>query len=77
MAIEIEKKIYVTISADEFIGKLDDSDTCEVICAVAEKYDKNFIKRNTMAREFADKLSENGCRFLAEVISHHYARQEG
>ena len=39
MSIEIEKKTYVTISADEFLSKLDDSDTCEVICAVAEKYD--------------------------------------
>lgn len=76
MPIEIEKKTYVTITADEFLNKLDDADTCEVICAVAEKYDKNFTKRNTMAREFAGKLSENGCRFLAEVISHHYARQE-
>ena len=76
MPIEIEKKTYVTISADEFLNKLDDSDTCEIICAVAEKYDKNFTKRNTMARDFANRLSENGCRFLAEVITHHYARQE-
>jgi hypothetical protein len=76
MPIEIEKKTYVTISAEEFLSKLNDAEICEVICAVAEKYNKHFAKRNTMSHEFAKNLSENACRFLAEVVTHHYARQE-
>lgn len=75
MGIEIEKKTYVTVSAKDFVDGLNDSDLCELISEVSHKFDQDYKKRQWMASTFASHLSEDSCRFMAEIVTQHFARK--
>lgn len=75
MGLEFEKAAYVTVSATEWVEKLRPHEVAEFASAVAKKFDQDFVKRAEIAAEFADGLSEDGVRWLAEVVTNFYGRK--
>jgi hypothetical protein len=75
MSIEIEKITAVSISAAEFVQLMKIYDVAEFACAVAERFDKDFANRADVADAFAGSLSEQGVRFLAEIVTSFYGRK--
>jgi len=75
MAFEFEKLAAVTVSSKEWVEKLRPHEVAEFATAVAERFDQKFADRNDIAEQFSAGLSEQGARFLAEVVTHFYQRQ--
>lgn len=72
--MEIKKEVFVTVSAADFIENLSLRDVSEFCEAVAAKFNEAFSTRANLAGTFAEGISEQGCRWLAEVVTEHYAR---
>lgn len=74
----IQKKIEVGFTAQELLEDLKKQEhhgqLTDFICGLAEVLDGDYRARQAAAKEFANELSENACRFLAEVICHHHLR---
>ncbi len=77
MAVEIEKLVGVAVSAKDFVDGLKVYDVAELVEAVAERFDKDFCHRTDAANAFANGLSEQGVRFLAEVVTSYHGRRQG
>ena len=72
--MEVEVKTVVGISAVKLVESMTITELAEFCSAAAEKLNDDFRLRADAAGNFADGLSENGCRFLAEVVTQHYHR---
>lgn len=78
--MEVSVKKQVSISVKELVGAMTVIEIAEFCSQVAIRLDGDFADRNEAASKFADGLSEMGCRFIAEVVTHHYwrtAQKEG
>lgn len=72
--MEIELKTVVTTSAQSLVESMTHVQVAEFCSYLADKLDGDFTLRNDAAASFAGGLSEYGCRFLAEVVTHHVQR---
>lgn len=75
MSVEIEKVVGVVVSSKDFVDLLKPWDVAEFASAVAEKFDQDYVNRADIASSFADSLSEQGARFLAEVVTSFHGRK--
>lgn len=75
MSLEFEKMACVTVSSTEWVEKLKPHEVAEFASAVAHRFDEKYVDRAEIAAEFADGLSEDGARWLAEVVTNFYARK--
>jgi hypothetical protein len=75
MSVEIEKVVGVVVSAKDFVNGLKPWDVAEFASLVAEKFDQDFVTRADVADAFAGSLSEQGARFLAEVVTSFHGRK--
>lgn len=73
--MEVTVSTEVSITAKKLIGSMSMEEIGEFLSEAAEIFNTEFKQRNAAASSFADGLSENGCRFLAEAVTHHYMRQ--
>lgn len=73
--IGVTTKAEVFLSVDQIVEQMDAEDIGSFCSAVAERLDKDFSGRAGAAAHFADGLSENGARFLAEAVTSLYRRQ--
>jgi len=74
MEITLNKEFEV--SAREVLAKIKDYYMAAFVEILAERYDKDFKTRAQLASKFADGISEQGARFLADVVAHHVARRK-
>jgi hypothetical protein len=74
--MEVSVKKTVQIDVKELVDAMSAEEIAEFCSKVAEKLDGHFSDRNAAAERFTDGLSELGCRFIAEVVTHHYMRQK-
>ena len=74
-ALGVKTETTVWLSAEKIVKLMDETDVASFCSAVAERFDSDFPKRAEAAAAFADGLSEQGCRFLAEVIASHWTRR--
>jgi len=74
MSVEIEKVVGVVVSAKDFVHGLKPWDVAEFANAVAERFDQEYGTRADIADSFADALSEQAVRFLAEVVTSYHGR---
>jgi hypothetical protein len=72
--MEVEVKTVVGISSVHLVESMTMTELAEFCSAAAEKLNDDFKLRSKAAENFAEGLSENGCRFLAEVVTQHYRR---
>jgi hypothetical protein len=75
MSVEIEKVVGVQVSSKDFVAGLKAWDVVEFASAVAERFDQDFVNRADVANAFADSLTEQGVRFLAEVVTSFHGRK--
>ena len=75
MPITGSKAAEVTVSAKDFISQCGIDDVACFATEIAERLDKDFVGRAGAAHAFASGLSENGARWLAEVVTSFYVRQ--
>ena len=66
----------VEISVEEIIYHINENDYANLISTIAKKLDKDFRNRVFVAQSFADALSEEGCRFIAEMVMLHKNRKK-
>ena len=74
--MEVSVKKQVSISVKELVDTMSTTEIALFCSEVAEKLDGEFADRNLAAQKFSEGLSEMGCRFIAEVVTHFYARQQ-
>ena len=72
--MEVSVKKTVDISVEELVDAMSAEDIAMFCSEVAVKLDNRFSDRNAAAEQFAEGISELGCRFIAEVVTHHYMR---
>ncbi|MGY4817985.1 hypothetical protein ACVNP3_18810 [Pseudomonas chlororaphis subsp. piscium] len=72
----ITTQTTVFLSAEKIVKEMDAEDIGLFCSAVAERLDGEFAGRADAANCFAGGLSEQGCRFLAEVVTSFYQRQK-
>jgi len=72
--MEVDVNETISISAKKLVESMTIEELGVFCSELAEKVNKDFTERNIAAKNFADGLSENGCRFLAEVVTHHFIR---
>lgn len=75
MPVTIDVNTSVEITSADFINQCGIDDICCFACQLAEKLDKDFAGRSDAAAAFADGMSENGVRWLSEVVTSFYGRQ--
>ena len=66
----------IEVSASKLVSSMTVHEIIEFCGLVSEKLDKEFTERNTAAENISDHLTENTCRFLAEVVTHFYLRNK-
>ena len=76
MPVTIDVNASVEITAADFINQCGIDDICSFSSQLAEKLDQDFVGRSEAAAAFADGLSENGVRWLSEVVTSFYGRQK-
>lgn len=74
--MEVSVKKNVSIEVKELANAMSTTEIAQFCSEVAEKLDGEFPDRNAAAEQFSEGLSELGCRFIAEVVTHHYARRK-
>lgn len=72
--MEVEIKTVIEVNAQSLVESIPVVELGEFLSIAAEKLNDDNTRRNDAAGKFAEGLSENGCRFLAEVITQHYIR---
>lgn len=72
----ITTETTVFLSAEKVVKQMDAEDIASFCSAVAQRLDSEYVARNGAAVAFAMGLSEQGARFLAEVITHHFMRSK-
>lgn len=72
MIANIQTQIDVNIS--ELIKDMTIDEIAELLCAVAERFDNCYVERTKAAKAFSLGMSENGCRFMAEIVTQHFMR---
>lgn len=72
----ITTETTVFLSVDKLVEQMDIEDIGSFCSAVALRLDKEFRTRNNAAEQFASGLSEFGCRFVAEAVTHHFMRTQ-
>lgn len=70
----IRTETTVFLSVDKLVEQMDIEDIGSFCSAVALRLDKEFRIRHDAAAQFASGLSEQGCRFVAEAVTHHFMR---
>lgn len=74
----VRKTVDVAFTAEELLEDLKKQEhhgqLTDFICGLEEVLDGDYKARQEAAREFAEGLSENACRFLAEVVCQHHHR---
>lgn len=70
----ITTQTTVFLSAEKVVKEMDAEDIGSFCSAVAQRLDQEYSERAEAARSFAGGLSEQGCRFLAEVVTSYYQR---
>ena len=73
LGITTETTVY--LSAEKVVKEMDAEDIGSFCSAVANRLDQEYSARAGAAACFADGLSEQGCRFLAEVVASFYQRR--
>ena len=74
-SLQIKAETTVYLTAEKVVREMDAEDIGSFCSAVAGRLDDEFILRAEAASMFASGLSEQGCRFLAEVVTQHFMRQ--
>lgn len=72
MEVSVSKKVRIDVA--ELVEAMTPTEIAQFCSEVAEKLDGDFAERNEAAKQFSDGLSEMGCRFIAEIATHHYMR---
>lgn len=75
MPIEVSKTAEVTVTAKDFVNQCGIDDVACFASYLAEKLDQDFVNRAYAAEQFAAGLSEQGARWLAEVVTSFHMRQ--
>lgn len=75
-SLGITTQTTVYLSAEKVVKEMDATDIASFCSAVAERLDREYADRADAATAFADGLSETGCRFLAEVVTQFFMRQQ-
>lgn len=73
LGVNVETTVW--LSVDKLVSVMDETDVASFCSAVAARFDGDSKRRREAAEAFSDGLSEQGCRFLAEVIAAHWARR--
>ena len=73
MRIKVESNIEIT--PEQLLKNMSIADVGELLTAVAEKLNDDFINRTISAGHFSDGLSEDGARFVAEAITHRFLKK--
>lgn len=72
--MEVTIKTAVGVSVKQLIESMSFEEAAEFCSLIGEKFDSDFRDRAYIANQLAAGLSEDGCRFIAEVVTQHYAR---
>lgn len=72
----IKTETTVFLSAEKVVRQMDAEDIALFCTAVARRLDDEYVARNDAAAAFAAGLSEQGARFLAEAVTHHFMRSK-
>lgn len=75
-SLGITTQTTVFLSAEKVVKEMDATDIACFCSAVAERLDREYTDRADAAAAFSDGLSEMGCRFLAEVVTQFFMRQQ-
>lgn len=73
-ALGIRTETTVFLSVEKVVREMDAEDIGVFCSAVAERLDKEFTPRFDAASKFSEGLSEDGCRFLADVVTSYFQR---
>lgn len=74
MKIKVESDIDV--SPIDLIADMPIKDIAMLLSAMADKLDGDFIDRTYCANEFAEGMTENCARFMAEMVAHRHAKKK-
>jgi len=74
MKVKIESNLEV--SPIDLIADMSIKDMALLISAMADKLDGDFIDRVYCANEFAEGMTENCARFMAEMITQRFAKKK-
>jgi len=74
--MDVELKTVVTVSSERLVKEMTATEVASFCSALADKLDDDFHLRAQAAENFTEGLSEKGCRFLAEVVTQHFARNK-
>ena len=72
--MNIEINADISVSVNSIVKNMSTEELGEFLSLAAEILNTDFKHRNAAAKAMASGLSEDGCRFLAEVITHHHIR---
>lgn len=75
MPVEVDVVAQVTVTAKDFVNQCGIDDVACFATYLAEKLDSDFVNRAYVAEQFAAGLSEQGARWLAEVVTSFHMRQ--
>lgn len=74
--MEVNVKTNISISAKSLVEEMTMTELADFCSELSEKLNDDFHLRAEAAENFASGLSENGCRFLAEVVTSHCSRNK-
>lgn len=64
----------IQVSITELLETMSNEELVLLLTECSHRFDAMAKERNKLAIAFSEGLSENGCRFLAEVVTSHYFR---
>ena len=72
--MEINIKKTITVSVHDLVDAMTVHELMEFCDIISKRLDADFTERSVAAKNLSNNLSENGCRFLADVVTHHSSR---
>jgi hypothetical protein len=74
MIIPLETQAEIT--AEELADKMRIEDIGALLSAVAKKLDGDYVNRAYCVTQFESEMTEEGARFLAEIITTRFAKKK-
>ena len=74
MRLKVDSEIDIT--PQELADKMHIEDIGELLCAVASRMEGDFVNRPYCIQQFEKTMTEDGAKFLAEIVTQRYAKKK-
>lgn len=74
--MRLDVNVEIDMTAEELVSKMRVNDIAKLLSAVAAKLDGDNIDRLYCITEFESGMTEDGARFLAEIITQRFTKKK-